>query len=461
MSSVGFLVQKASCRPPRFLTWPLCEGWSGFFVVRNSSDLGFRFDQRHRRVECVFKDKLPCQFNSVNRCKDAINNMSGNKMSARPSDFGANRSNWLPGLRSVNLSAGQCKTRVDIVAGTVEKSIRRPKSTWTIEDRQPKRYERRMQANISNSATGCVVRPVTPSLFMSPLTRKAVNIQRSFSTVSRPVLLWTVGSTDPQVGQATAAVCVTTWRAMAGHSKWQNIRHIKSAKDGQKAEMFSKMALKIKLAVREGGSDDPKHNNPLARILTQAKAKDMPNASIAAAIKAGSNKEVGSPLTVEIKGPGQCLWIVETITDKPIRTKAEIRGMLKKNGCVVSEGNTVIRAFEKKGVVEVEMEDDKEIDMDKYLEVAIESGAEDVQKREDDVGSPYLAFVCDAADLHSVKKAVAERELPVKSAFHEYVARVPTVLPESEVASLQAILEKLQGHTEVIRVFDNIQVQES
>lgn len=73
----------------------------------------------------------------------------------------------------------------------------------------------------------------------------------------------------------------------------------------------------------------------------------------------------------------------------------------------------------------------------------------------------YFQFVCDVADLHSVKKAVEGRELPVKSAFHEYVARVPTVLSESEVANLQAILEKLQGHADVMRVFDNIQVRDA
>lgn len=36
----------------------------------------------------------------------------------------------------------------------------------------------------------------------------------------------------------------------AGHSKWANIRHIKAAKDGQKAAMFTKLSRQIRLAIQ-------------------------------------------------------------------------------------------------------------------------------------------------------------------------------------------------------------------
>lgn len=36
----------------------------------------------------------------------------------------------------------------------------------------------------------------------------------------------------------------------AGHSKWANIRHIKAAKDGQKAVEFARYSRQIRLAIQ-------------------------------------------------------------------------------------------------------------------------------------------------------------------------------------------------------------------
>lgn len=35
----------------------------------------------------------------------------------------------------------------------------------------------------------------------------------------------------------------------AGHSKWQNIRHIKGAKDAERSKLFTKLSSQIKVAV--------------------------------------------------------------------------------------------------------------------------------------------------------------------------------------------------------------------
>ena len=43
---------------------------------------------------------------------------------------------------------------------------------------------------------------------------------------------------------------ISSVRGMAGHSKWQNIRHIKGAKDKEKSNMSMKFAHRINLAVK-------------------------------------------------------------------------------------------------------------------------------------------------------------------------------------------------------------------
>lgn len=104
----------------------------------------------------------------------------------------------------------------------------------------------------------------------------------------------------------------------AGHNKWSKVKHIKGPKDEARGRMFMKFGMMIRIAVKgeikqladvkekhacksqlfscllwlislfvssaEGGSN-PDMNLNLAHILEQCRAKNMPKASIEAAIK--------------------------------------------------------------------------------------------------------------------------------------------------------------------------------
>lgn len=48
--------------------------------------------------------------------------------------------------------------------------------------------------------------------------------------------------------RATIETCYLQKRS-AGHSKWQNIRHIKAAKDAERSKMFTVISRQIKVAV--------------------------------------------------------------------------------------------------------------------------------------------------------------------------------------------------------------------
>ena len=51
-----------------------------------------------------------------------------------------------------------------------------------------------------------------------------------------------------------------------GHSKWQNIKHVKAEKDGQKSKLAWTYNNKIGMAIRENGNEtDPDRNRSLAR----------------------------------------------------------------------------------------------------------------------------------------------------------------------------------------------------
>ena len=59
---------------------------------------------------------------------------------------------------------------------------------------------------------------------------------------------------------------------MSGHSKWHNIQKTKGAADAKRAQAFTKIAREMIVAVKEGGSGDPRSNSRLAAVIAKAKS---------------------------------------------------------------------------------------------------------------------------------------------------------------------------------------------
>ena len=71
---------------------------------------------------------------------------------------------------------------------------------------------------------------------------------------------------------------------MAGHSKFKNIMYRKGAQDKKRSKIFSKLAVEITVAAKQG-SPDPEMNPRLRTAVAAAKARNMPKDNIARAIK--------------------------------------------------------------------------------------------------------------------------------------------------------------------------------
>lgn len=170
---------------------------------------------------------------------------------------------------------------------------------------------------------------------------------------------------------------------MAGHSKWNNIKHRKGAADARKAKLFSKLAKYIMVAARNGGGNLGE-NLRLRYAVDKARAESMPKDSIERAIKKGTGELQGeelSELTYEGIGPGGTSIIIEVLTDNRNRTGGEIRHLLEKKGCSLGKTNSVIWKFDHKGVLSVSREDVTE---EELFEIALEAGADNIE--EEDTG---------------------------------------------------------------------------
>ena len=163
---------------------------------------------------------------------------------------------------------------------------------------------------------------------------------------------------------------------MSGHSHFKTVKATKDANDAKKGKIFSKIGRVITIAVKEGGKD-PIMNAKLKTLIDKAKEFNMPKENIERAIKKGAGELGGETLeniSIEGFGPSGITLIVEGITDNKNRALTEIKTILNKyQGKMAGEG-AVKWMFDRKGVITIELQNNKE-----ELELlAIESGAEDV-----------------------------------------------------------------------------------
>lgn len=140
---------------------------------------------------------------------------------------------------------------------------------------------------------------------------------------------------------------------MAGHSKWNNIKQRKGAVDAKRAKIFAQLSKLIRVAVKEGKSDNPQFNPGLRVILDKARAANMPKENISRAIDRGMGRGPGGPIQeimYEGFGPHGVAVLVHAATNNPARTGADIRFIFSRNGGSLGGPGSAQYMFERKGV---------------------------------------------------------------------------------------------------------------
>ena len=207
---------------------------------------------------------------------------------------------------------------------------------------------------------------------------------------------------------------------MSGHSKWSSIKHKKGAADAKRGRIFTKIIREISVAARAGGGD-PDGNPRLRTAIAAAKAENMPKDNIDRAIKKGTGELEGTHYeesVLEGYGPNGVAILVDLMTDNKNRTIAELRhAFTKYNGNIGSTG-CVAWMFDKKGLISFDKE---KVDEDKLMEVALDSGAEDIN----DEGTT-LEVITDSNDFEAVKEALDKNGL-------QYIYAKISMIPQNTV----------------------------
>ena len=240
---------------------------------------------------------------------------------------------------------------------------------------------------------------------------------------------------------------------MAGHSKWKQIKHYKAATDAKRGALFTKLIREITIAAKQGGGD-PNGNARLRTAIDAAKASSMPKDNIERAIKKGTGELEGvdyQEVTYEGYGPGGVAMVINALTDNPTRTVADVRHVMTRLGGNLGTPNAVAWMFDKKGQLAI---DAARFTEDSTLEAALEAGAEDFAKSDDQ----YIVTTT-PGDFHAVKSALEAKGIAFVEA--EPAAMVPknTVKVEGKTAEqLLRLIDEVEGLDDVQKVWANFDI---
>ncbi len=241
---------------------------------------------------------------------------------------------------------------------------------------------------------------------------------------------------------------------MAGHSKWANIKHRKARQDAKKGKEWSRCAKAIILAAKAGGGD-PEQNLTLRYAIDDAKSCNMPKDTIEKAIKKGTGELAGGDLEqiiYEGYGPNGVALMVECLTDNRNRTAGEVRHVFDKYGGNLGTNGSVSYIFTPTGQILIPKDaGDEETIMDK----ALEAGAEDVS----DEGE-YWQITTEPSQLHAVRGALTEAELPIESAEITMVPNNTVDCGGDMAKKVMTIVDMLDDLDDVQQVHANFDISE-
>lgn len=204
-----------------------------------------------------------------------------------------------------------------------------------------------------------------------------------------------------------------TQHRFAGHSHWANIRHIKGAKDAIKSAVSQQVAAKLRVALRETGGANPKHNRQLAKVIEFAEGHNIPSKSIQAMITKAESSKLDQT-TIEVKGPSGSMLIFEISTPNYRKTRNEVTRIVSKRcgGSLMTEGGTR-NHFERKGVIVAKPRGAEPLSLEQATDIAILVNAEDVDTCETETGDSGFQITCEPDLMYDVVKGLDDTDLDV------------------------------------------------
>lgn len=226
------------------------------------------------------------------------------------------------------------------------------------------------------------------------------------------------------------------------------------ARNNRMAKQFTRIARDIHIAVRAAGPS-PDTNAALRRALSNARGANMPKEKIENAIKhaSGQDQKDYDVLVYEGYAPHGIAVLVETATDNPQRTVANLRSIFKDWGGNLGQSGSVAFLFSQMGVFRLSPGG---FDLEATELDLIDHGLEELGEGTGEKGEPQVIARCAFHEFGRLQAAIEERKLPLLSAESEYVPQTLISLVDEQAREVLELVDKVEQDDDVQRVFHNL-----
>lgn len=219
---------------------------------------------------------------------------------------------------------------------------------------------------------------------------------------------------------------------------------------GAKTKVYSKYGKEIYVCAKNGGTD-PETNLSLRRLMDKAKKDQVPAHVIDKAIDkaAGGAGENYEPARYEGFGPGNCMVIVDCLTDNANRTITDVRNCFTKTNAKIGGPGAVSHMFDHQAVFQFAGDDE-----DAVLEVLMEA---DVDVTEVEADDGMITVYAPHTEFNNVKTALAEAypELSLETEEITFIPQTETDISEEDLPMFEKFMDMLNDCDDVQDVYHN------
>jgi YebC/PmpR family DNA-binding regulatory protein len=219
---------------------------------------------------------------------------------------------------------------------------------------------------------------------------------------------------------------------------------------GNMARVFTKLGKEISIAVKSGGPD-PNSNPRLRALMQNAKAENMPKENVERAIKKAISKDEADYKEMVYEGyaPHGIAVVVETATDNPTRTVANVRSYFNKLGVSLGTTGSLSFLFDRKSVFKVTPKPN--LDLEELELELIDLGVDEIFAEESEIVI-YGEFEA----YNRIQKYLEENQFDIISSEFERIPNDTKELGEEEQAQVMKLIERIEDDEDVQNVFHNM-----
>jgi YebC/PmpR family DNA-binding regulatory protein len=237
---------------------------------------------------------------------------------------------------------------------------------------------------------------------------------------------------------------------------YQNRKLSMAKTAGQKTKVYSKYGKEIYVLAKNGGVD-PDGNLSLRRTIEKAKKDQVPTHVIEKALEKATG--VGGEDYVESRyegfGPGNCMVIIDCLTDNGNRTIKDVRQCITKTYSKIGSSGTVSHMFDHQAVFAFKGEDD-EVILENLMMADIDVTDVELEDGIITVYAPHTEFF-------KLKTEFAENMADVELEVEEitWVPQTYTEISgEDDLANFEKFINMLEDCDDVQNIYHNAELPE-